>query len=84
LTTLAYIFLSLWVTSRTMGVTPWEAGEMQPPLQEAVERSGLEFARNGRALVPDCGSVCGRAVLYFRTVGVHPNYGRDMIFYVLL
>jgi hypothetical protein len=64
-------------------MTPWEAGEMQPPLQEAIERSGLEFTRNGRALVPGCGSVCGRAFLDFRIVGVHTYYDRDMIFHIL-
>ena len=54
---------------------------MQPPLREAVERSGLEFTRNGRALVPGCGSVCESA---FRTVYVDPNYDRGMIFCILL
>lgn len=71
------------MTLRTMGVTPWEAGEIQPPLQEAIERSGLEFARNGRALVPGCGSVCERFILNFRIIGVHLNYDRDMIFHIL-
>ena len=55
---------------------------MQPALREAIELSGLDFARNGRALVPGCGSVCGRVVLDFKTLGVHPNYDRDTIFHI--
>jgi len=42
---------------RTKGVTPWDYGDIQPPLKEAIEKSGIEFAKSGRALVPGCGSV---------------------------
>jgi hypothetical protein len=44
-------------TSRRENVTPWDAGDVQPSLKEAVESSGIEFPREGRALVPGCGSV---------------------------
>ncbi|KAG6841622.1 hypothetical protein C0991_009047 [Blastosporella zonata] len=37
-------------------VTPWDAGESQPPLRELVESGDLKFPRQGRALVPGCGS----------------------------
>ncbi|KAH9477419.1 putative thiol methyltransferase 2 [Psilocybe cubensis] len=47
---------STWETAWQKGVTPWDAGEAQPSLKEAVEKSGLEFPKTGRALVPGCGS----------------------------
>lgn len=42
---------------RTKGVTPWDYGDIQPPLKEAIEKSGIDFAKSGRALVPGCGAV---------------------------
>jgi hypothetical protein len=44
---------------RKAGVTPWDAGETQPALKEAIE-SGIDQIRwpnSGYALVPGCGSV---------------------------
>ncbi|KAH9894286.1 S-adenosyl-L-methionine-dependent methyltransferase [Cubamyces lactineus] len=35
--------------------TPWDAGTMQPALQELVESSDLDLPRSGRALAPGCG-----------------------------
>ncbi|KAI0663061.1 S-adenosyl-L-methionine-dependent methyltransferase [Cubamyces menziesii] len=35
--------------------TPWDAGTMQPALQELVESSELDLPKSGRALVPGCG-----------------------------
>ena len=43
--------------SRRQNVTPWDKGDVQPSLKEAVESSGIEFPREGRAFVPGCGSV---------------------------
>jgi len=43
--------------NRQKGVTPWDAGESQPSLREAIENSGLDLPRSGRALIPGCGSV---------------------------
>lgn len=49
---------------RTKGVTPWDFGDVQPSLREALESSGLDMPRSGRALVPGCGAV--RSELNFR------------------
>ncbi len=42
---------------RTKGVTPWDFGDVQPSFREALESSGLDLPRSGRALVPGCGAV---------------------------
>ncbi|KDR76471.1 hypothetical protein GALMADRAFT_66885 [Galerina marginata CBS 339.88] len=47
---------STWELTWQQGVTPWDAGDSQPSLKEAVESSGLDMPRSGRALVPGCGS----------------------------
>jgi len=55
-------------------VTPWDDGDIQPPLEEVIETGFIEFPRHGRALVPGCGS--GYDVLYIaaalelETIGV--------------
>ncbi|KAJ4485286.1 S-adenosyl-L-methionine-dependent methyltransferase [Lentinula aciculospora] len=36
-------------------VTPWDSGEIQPPLRQVVEGGNVPFAKGGRALVPGCG-----------------------------
>lgn len=48
---------------RQAEVTPWDAGDIQPPLQDLIESKEIEFPREGRALVPGCGVVrtCGKA-----------------------
>ncbi|KAG6889662.1 hypothetical protein C0995_015778 [Termitomyces sp. Mi166 len=46
---------STWDNAWRANVTPWDAGEFQPPLREVVESSDIDFARHGRALVPGCG-----------------------------
>ncbi|KAF5318782.1 hypothetical protein D9619_010945 [Psilocybe cf. subviscida] len=48
--------LTTWELAWTKGVTPWDAGDVQPSLREAIEASGIEFPKSGRALVPGCGS----------------------------
>jgi len=45
------------IHNRTQGVTPWDAGAVQPSLVEVVEKSGLDLPEAGRALVPGCGTV---------------------------
>ncbi|KAJ3558708.1 hypothetical protein NP233_g11454 [Leucocoprinus birnbaumii] len=52
------------ITCRKAGVTPWDAGEIQPPLREAIENNtdGIAWPTDGSALVPGCGS--GYDVVY--------------------
>ncbi|KDR76470.1 hypothetical protein GALMADRAFT_246837 [Galerina marginata CBS 339.88] len=47
---------STWELTWQKGITPWDAGDTQPSLKEAIESSGLDLPRSGRALVPGCGS----------------------------
>jgi len=62
--------LSTWELAWTKGVTPWDYGDIQPPLKEAIERSGIDFPKSGRALVPGCGS--GHDLPYISaTLGLH-------------
>ncbi|GLB39289.1 putative thiopurine S-methyltransferase (TPMT) [Lyophyllum shimeji] len=51
-----------WDLAWQAGITPWDAGESQPPLREVVESGAIDFPRQGRALVPGCGS--GYDVIY--------------------
>ncbi|KXN84483.1 putative thiol methyltransferase 2 [Leucoagaricus sp. SymC.cos] len=50
---------SSWDRLWKAGVTPWDSGEVQPPLKEAIEggHDGIEWPTSGSALVPGCGSV---------------------------
>lgn len=43
---------------RKESVTPWDAGRVQPPLQELLESARLDLPKSGRALVPGCGKAC--------------------------
>ncbi|PPQ67341.1 hypothetical protein CVT26_007262 [Gymnopilus dilepis] len=46
-----------WELAWSQGITPWERGEYpQLSLREAIESSGLDLPRKGRALVPGCGA----------------------------
>ncbi|KIJ95291.1 hypothetical protein K443DRAFT_683129 [Laccaria amethystina LaAM-08-1] len=67
--------LSTWDLAWRENVTPWDAGDVQPSLKEAVESSGIEFPREGRALVPGCGS--GYDVFYFASVLGYDSLGLD-------
>ncbi|KAG6831472.1 hypothetical protein H0H92_010381 [Tricholoma furcatifolium] len=51
-----------WDTAWQQHLTPWDAGQFQPPLRELVESSDVDLPRQGRALVPGCGS--GYDVVY--------------------
>lgn len=42
---------------RKKKVTPWETGDIQPALREVIESGLVDFPRQGRALIPGCGSV---------------------------
>ena len=70
---------------RTKGVTPWDYGDIQPPLKEAIEESGIDFAKSGRALVPGCGAVCPTSnALYNKSLdGGYTSY-RGMIYHTYL
>ncbi|KAJ3505738.1 hypothetical protein NLJ89_g7260 [Agrocybe chaxingu] len=48
--------LSTWELAWIKGVTPWDAGDVQPSLMEALESSALKIPSRGRALVPGCGA----------------------------
>ncbi|KAJ7637068.1 S-adenosyl-L-methionine-dependent methyltransferase [Roridomyces roridus] len=47
---------SSWDQAWAQSVTPWDAGQSQPPLLEVLRSGEVEFPRSGRALVPGCGS----------------------------
>jgi len=54
-----------WDVAWQKKLTPWDAGDVQPPLKEVIESGLVDFPRQGRALVPGCGS--GYDVLYIST-----------------
>ena len=43
---------------RKDGMTPWDAGQAQPPLKELLESKVLDLPSTGSAFVPGCGTVC--------------------------
>ncbi|KAJ6571834.1 S-adenosyl-L-methionine-dependent methyltransferase [Mycena capillaripes] len=45
-----------WDQAWNQNVTPWDAGEFQPPLREVTKSGEVAFPTSGRALVPGCGS----------------------------
>ncbi|KAF9447688.1 S-adenosyl-L-methionine-dependent methyltransferase [Macrolepiota fuliginosa MF-IS2] len=55
---------STWEDAWKAKVTPWDAGSVQPPLPEVIERNpgGIEWPKSGHALVPGCGA--GYDVVY--------------------
>ena len=64
-----------------MGVTPWDAGDVQPSLREALALLALP-KQAGRALVPGCGSVsCSVQSSQSTTSPKHP---RDTIYHTSL
>ncbi|TFK56081.1 S-adenosyl-L-methionine-dependent methyltransferase [Heliocybe sulcata] len=44
-----------WDKAWKENVTPWDAGEVQPPLRDLVEQNQVPLPRSGRAFVPGCG-----------------------------
>ncbi|PPQ66635.1 hypothetical protein CVT24_006927 [Panaeolus cyanescens] len=65
-----------WELAWTQGITPWDAGEVQPSLIEAIEKSGLELPPNGRALVPGCGT--GYDIVYLASKLGYEAIGADI------
>ncbi|KAF7761367.1 hypothetical protein Agabi119p4_9359 [Agaricus bisporus var. burnettii] len=64
---------STWNKAWQASVTPWDAGEFQPPLKEVIETNidGIQWPhRTGKALVPGCGTGYD-AVYLASTLGVH-------------
>ncbi|KAF9269350.1 thiol methyltransferase 1 [Marasmius fiardii PR-910] len=45
-----------WDELWKQNITPWDGGQMQPPLRSLIESKELDFPATGRALVPGCGS----------------------------
>ncbi|KAF9447686.1 thiol methyltransferase 1 [Macrolepiota fuliginosa MF-IS2] len=63
---------STWDDAWKVDATPWAAGEVQPPLREAIEvnRDEIKWPKTGRALVPGCG--LGYDVTYLAgTLGIN-------------
>ncbi|CUA76810.1 putative thiol methyltransferase 2 [Rhizoctonia solani] len=59
-----------WDAAWQEGITPWDAGMSQPPLQQVFETniwSDLGISRSGRALVPGCGR--GYDAIYLASQG---------------
>lgn len=38
-------------------ITPWDTGDLQPPLRDLLLTDEADWPREGRALVPGCGRV---------------------------
>ncbi|KAJ6590512.1 S-adenosyl-L-methionine-dependent methyltransferase [Mycena vulgaris] len=45
-----------WDQAWNQKITPWDAGDIQPPLREVVQSGEVAFPKTGRAFVPGCGS----------------------------
>jgi len=45
-----------WDIAWQAKLTPWDNGEIQPPLREVIESGEVALPRTGRALVPGCGA----------------------------
>ncbi|KAJ3930592.1 MAG: thiol methyltransferase 1 [Lentinula lateritia] len=56
-------------------VTPWDSGEIQPPLRQVVESGEIPFTKGGRALVPGCGR--GYDTIYLASALGHDTIGLD-------
>ncbi|KAF5385586.1 hypothetical protein D9757_006776 [Collybiopsis confluens] len=46
-----------WDVAWKTKVTPWDSGEIQPPLRDVIQSGEVTFPKGGRALVPGCGRV---------------------------
>ena len=54
---------------RRENVTPWDKGELQPPLRDLLLTDEANWPREGRALVPGCGRVCSLPICFSILVG---------------
>ncbi|KAI0057814.1 S-adenosyl-L-methionine-dependent methyltransferase [Artomyces pyxidatus] len=59
-----------WDEAWKLKVTPWDAGEAQPPLRDLLESSRLPLPTSGKALVPGCGKAYD-AFLIASTLGLN-------------
>lgn len=48
-------YMTYWC--RKANITPWDAGDVQPPLADLIKSGELHLPKTGRALVPGCGRV---------------------------
>ncbi|KAI0700653.1 thiol methyltransferase 1 [Cerioporus squamosus] len=62
-----------WDEAWKVAVTPWDAGKIQPPLNDLVKSKILDVPRGGKALVPGCGrgydAICIADGLGLETLG---------------
>ncbi|KAF5380156.1 hypothetical protein D9615_006141 [Tricholomella constricta] len=68
--------LSTWDQAWQANVTPWDTGDVQPPLKGLIESGAIDFPQHGRALVPGCGS--GYDVLYIASALKLDTLGMDV------
>ncbi|KAG6915137.1 hypothetical protein DXG01_013101 [Tephrocybe rancida] len=65
---------SAWDDAWQADITPWDAGDFQPPLKEVIESGNVDFPRQGHALVPGCGSgydaIYIASALHLKTLGM--------------
>lgn len=54
---LSDILIACFPSFRKANVTPWDAGDVQPPLRDLILSGELHIPNTGRALVPGCGRV---------------------------
>ncbi|KAJ6631194.1 S-adenosyl-L-methionine-dependent methyltransferase [Mycena sp. CBHHK59/15] len=45
-----------WDQAWNQNVTPWDTGDIQPPLREVLRSEEVKFPTSGRAFVPGCGN----------------------------
>ncbi|KIK65933.1 hypothetical protein GYMLUDRAFT_38405 [Collybiopsis luxurians FD-317 M1] len=65
-----------WETAWKTNVTPWDSGEIQPPLKQVIEGGKVSFSKGGRALVPGCGR--GYDTIYLASALEHDTVGLDV------
>ncbi|ESK88092.1 thiol methyltransferase 1 [Moniliophthora roreri MCA 2997] len=58
---------SSWDEAWKQSITPWDAGQSQPPLVQLFQSNEVDLATNGRAIVPGCGA--GYDAIYLASVG---------------
>ncbi|KAJ3768310.1 S-adenosyl-L-methionine-dependent methyltransferase [Lentinula raphanica] len=64
-----------WDILWKQNITPWDSGEIQPPLRQVIESGKIPFSKGGRALVPGCGR--GYDAIYLASVLGYDTVGLD-------
>jgi len=63
-----------WDRAWKENLTPWDAGAVQPPLEDLLRSEQFSFATSGKALVPGCGrgydAICIATTLGLNTLAV--------------